>query len=133
MPPEDVLPSSFRDPAGFVFRRGGVLYRRLRNSVKPHYDTLMASGLYAELVAAGLLVPHEEVPATGDECGDVYKVIRPEEIPFVSYPYEWSFSELQDAALATLEIEKRALRSGMSLVDAGAYNIQFRKLSLIHI
>lgn len=127
MPPEDVLPSSFRDPAGFVFRRGGVLYRRLRNSVKPHYDTLMASGLYAELIAAGLLVPHEEVPATGDECGDVYKVIRPEEIPFVSYPYEWSFSELQDAALATLEIEKRALRSGMSLVDAGAYNIQFRK------
>jgi len=127
MSPEDVLPSSFRDPAGYVFRRDGVLYRGIRESGRPHYDMLMSSGLYKELVAANLLVPHEEVPLAGDRRGDVDKVIRPEEIPFISYPYEWSFSQMQDAALATLEIEKRALRSGMTLVDASAYNIQFRK------
>lgn len=127
MPPEDVLPSSFRDPGGYVFRRGGVLYRAIRGSVRTHYDMLMSSGLYAELVAASLLVPHEEVPPEGDRAADVARVIRPEEIPFISYPYEWSFSQLQDAALATLEIEKRALRHGMTLVDASAYNIQFRK------
>lgn len=125
MPPEDALTSSFRDPAGYVFRGDGVLYRAIRGPGRPHYDMLMSSGLYKELVAANLLVPHEEVPLERDRPGDVDKVIRPEEIPFISYPYEWSFSQIQDAALATLEIEKRALRSGMTLVDASAYNIQF--------
>ena len=124
MPPEDVLPSSFRDPAAFVFRRDGVLYRAVRAAGRPHYDALMSSGLYRELADAGLLIPHEEVAAGGGP-EDLYKVIRPEEVPFVSYPYEWSFSQLQDAALATLEIEKRALRYGLTLVDASAYNIQF--------
>ncbi|HLK17002.1 MAG TPA: hypothetical protein VKT78_19510 [Fimbriimonadaceae bacterium] len=52
-------------------------------------------------------------------------VIRPEPIPFVSYPYEWSFSQLKDAALLTIAIQKRAIARGMSLKDASAYNIQF--------
>ncbi|MCZ6784913.1 MAG: class I SAM-dependent methyltransferase, partial [Proteobacteria bacterium] len=47
------------------------------------------------------------------------------EIEFVSYPYEWCFSQLQDAALLTLEIQKRALASGLILKDASAYNVQF--------
>jgi hypothetical protein len=127
MPPEAPLASSFRDPAGFVFRRGGVLHRAILAPGRAHYDRLMSSGLYEELVAAGLLVPHEEVPAVVEGREDVAKLIRPEEIPFISYPYEWSFSELQDAALATLEIEKRALRRGLTLVDASATNIQFRQ------
>jgi hypothetical protein len=125
MSPEDTLASSFRDPAGCVFRRDGVLYRGIRAPGRPHYDALMASGLYRELVDAGLLVSHEEISPGPDTAGGFSKILRPEEIPFISYPYEWSFSELQDAALATLEIEKRALRSGMTLVDASAYNIQF--------
>ena len=82
-------------------------------------------GSTEELAAANLLVPHEEVPLSDKGPEDGITLIRPEEIPFVSYPYEWSFSQLQDAALATLEIEKRALRRGMTLIDASAYNIQF--------
>ena len=124
MPLEDALASSFRDPAGFVFRRDGVLYRGIRASGRPHYEALMSSGLYEELVAAGLLVPHEEVSLAGGPPG-LDRIIRPAEIPFVSYPYEWCFSQIKDAALATLEIEKRALRRSMTLVDASAYNIQF--------
>ena len=127
MPPETPLASSFRDPAGFVFRRGGVLHRAILAPGRVHYDRLMSSGLYEELTAAGLLVPHEEVAAGLEGREDLYKLIRPEEVPFVSYPYEWSFSQLQDAALATLEIEKRALLRGLSLVDASAYNVQFRR------
>ena len=127
MPPEATLASSFRDPAGFVFRRDGVLHRAILPPGRAHYDRLMSSGFYEELTAAGLLVPHEEVPAVLEGREDIYKLIRPEEIPFISYPYEWSFSQLQDAALATLEIEKRALLRGLSLVDASAYNIQFRR------
>jgi hypothetical protein len=124
MPPEDVLASSFRDPAGFVFRRDGVLYRGIRAPGRPHYEALMSSGLYEELVGAGLLVPHDEV-LLADAPRGLDRIIRPAEVPFVSYPYEWCFSQLKDAALATLEIEKRALRRGLTLVDASAYNIQF--------
>ncbi len=124
MPPEDPLASSFRDPAGSVFRHQGTLYRGIRGQGRPHYEALMSSGLYGELVADGLLVPHDEVaPADAPPGWD--KVIRPVEVPFVSYPYEWCFSQLQDAALATLEVQKRALRRGLTLVDASAYNIQF--------
>ena len=67
---------------------------------------LMSSGLYDELVAADLLVPHEEVRTDAARPGEIYKIIRPEEVPFISYPYEWSFSQLQDAAAVTLEIQK---------------------------
>ena len=56
-----------------------------------------------------------------------YKVIKPDQIAFVSYPYEWSFSQLKDAALTTLDIQKKALEFGMSLKDCSVYNIQFIK------
>ena len=56
---------------------------------------------------------------------DAYKILQPQRIPFISYPYEWSFSQLKDAALATLEIQLRALDHGMILKDASAYNIQY--------
>ena len=119
------LPSSFRDPSGFLFLRDGILYRQVNRSYQRHYDLLQESGLYKELVSRGLLIPHEEV-LLGSDSQVAYKTLKPEVVPFVSYPYEWSFSQLQDAALATLQVQKLALRFGMSLKDASAYNIQFR-------
>jgi hypothetical protein len=121
---DPAVPSSFRDPAGFVFERDGILYRQVNAVHREHFDHLMHSGLYEKLVASGLLVSHEEA---GDAVtADAYTVIRPERVGFVSYPYEWCFGEVKDAALATLEIQMAALAHGMSLRDASAYNIQFR-------
>jgi hypothetical protein len=120
------LPSSFRDPSGSLFVRDGVLYRRICRVYKDNYDHLLSSGLYAALVDAHLLIPHEEVPPSPAEPADCYRVIKPESIPFISYPYEWCFSQLKDAALATLAIQETALDRGMCLKDASAYNIQFR-------
>jgi len=119
------LGSSFRDPAGFLFRRGGVLYRQVNRSYQASYDHMMNSGLYQKLVEAGLLIPHQEVEVEPAELALGYKIIRPERLDFVSYPYEWSFSQLKDAALATLAIQKAAMNAGMSLKDSSAYNIQF--------
>ncbi len=87
----------------------------------------MGSGLYQELVAERLLIKHEEIEAEGLEPSVAYKVIRPERIEFVSYPYEWSFSQLQDAALVALEVQRRALLRGMTLKDCSVYNIQFHQ------
>jgi hypothetical protein len=125
MPPEGLAASSFRDPSGFVFWRQGRVYRQVNRSYREHYDLLIASGLYRELSAAGWLIRHEDAPAELAIGPDAYKVIQPFRLPFISYPFEWSFSQLQDAALLTLDIQKTALAHGMSLKDASAYNIQF--------
>jgi ribosomal protein L11 methylase PrmA len=121
------LPASFRDPSGFLFFRSGILYRQINRAYEHEYARLMDSGLYDKLVKAGLLIRHAEmnqVPA--DPKGDApFKIIQPERIPFISYPYEWAFGQLKSAALATLSIQKRALKADMSLKDASAYNIQF--------
>jgi len=119
------LASSFRDPSGFLFLSDGVLFRQVNGGYREHYDRLMESGLYAELTAAGLLIPHE--PAAIRSSDEAYLTIRPEPVPFISYPYEWCFSQLKDAALATLSIQQAAFRRGLVLKDASAYNIQFRR------
>lgn len=120
------LPSSFRDPSGFLFTRDGVLFRQVSGGYREHYDRLVSSGLLADLVGQGLLIPHEEVGLPPFDPTDAYRVIRPERLPFVSHPYEWCFGQLKAAALATLRIQRRALEFGMTLKDASAYNIQFR-------
>ena len=126
MPDTEHLPASFRDPSGYLFRRDGVLLRAVNDCYKAHYEKLMASGLYAELIQDGLLVAHSEEPAAeADPTGAPWKTIRPCLIPFISYPYEWSFGQLKAAAMATLRIQQMALEHGMALKDASAYNIQF--------
>ena len=122
----DQLGASFRDPSGFLFTRGGVLYRQVNQLYKSEYNRLMESGLYEKLVKAGLLIPHTEADVPPADQSMAFKVIQPERVSFISYPYEWAFSQLKDAALATLSLQKRALKTGMSLKDASAYNIQFR-------
>ena len=133
MDSEGLLPSSFRDPSGFLFTKGGKLYRQVNQCCSKDYDALMASGLYSELTARGLLVPHEEVDLSLASRKGAHKVIEPTFIQFSSYPYEWCFSELKDAALATLEIQKAAIKRNMTLKDASAYNIQFRGTTPVFI
>jgi len=119
-------PASFRDPAGFLFRRDGVLYRQVRQAGREDYERLMASGLYEALAADGLLVRHEEVSPALAAAPDACRVLKPERIPFVSYPFEWCFGQLRDASLLTLQLMERALDHGMALKDASAINVQFR-------
>ena len=116
---------SFRDPSGFLFFRDGSLYRQVNTCYKENYDLLAGSGLYDKLVKNNLLIPHEETDKSYALSDQAYKVIKPERVPFISYPYEWCFSQLKDAALTTLKIQKTALDFGMSLKDSSAYNIQF--------
>lgn len=120
----DAAAASWRDPAGFVFSRDGVFYRQVNRVYRSHYDKLIDSGLYEKLSSGGLLLPHEEVE-TQTETDNAYKLLRPKQLEFISYPYEWCFGQLRDAALATLLIQRLALQQGMSLKDASAYNIQF--------
>ena len=118
------LPSSFRDPSGFVFSRDGLILRKINSGFVPTFQKLVESGLYDELISNELLIAHEELEDDSN-AGDGI-VIRPQQIPFISYPYEWSFQQLKDAALLTLNIAKRALNRNMVLKDATAFNVQFQ-------
>ena len=119
------IAGSFRDPSGFVFEREGVLYRQVNSSYRENYDRLMQSGLYDKLAREGLLVAHQETGLHHAAAPGAYKVLQPSRVPFISYPYEWCFSQLKDAALATLRIQKLAFAHGMVLKDSSANNIQF--------
>ena len=126
------ISSSFRDPSGLLFTEKRMLFRSVSHRYQQHYDYLIQSGLYDKLIENKLLIPHEEVnPGTIEHYPgnreDIYKIIRPEHVPFISYPYEWCFSQLKDAALTTLKIQKHAVDHGMVLKDASTYNIQFYK------
>lgn len=119
--------ASFRDPAGFVFTRDGVLYRQINETAGADYERLLSSGLYQDLATSGDMVPHQEVDARLSPDGRALRVIQPERVDFISYPYEWCFSQLKDAALLTLRLQKAAMRHGMSLKDATPYNVAFWK------
>ncbi|MDZ4833564.1 MAG: SAM-dependent methyltransferase [Candidatus Melainabacteria bacterium] len=132
-----------RDPSGCVFTLNGQILRALGRTYEPHYRQLMQSGLYQVLTERNLLIPHEEIENVRELNVEMIpsvtprtesqgfwlrsRIIKPERIPFISYPYEWCFGQLKDAALATLEVQRVALQHGMSLKDASAYNIQFYK------
>jgi hypothetical protein len=117
--------ASFRDPSGFVFSHGGTVYRHVNAAFGEPYRALMQSGLYEELARDRLLVTHEEVALRIPGAPPALAVLEPEQIPFISYPYEWCFSALKAAALLTLQIQRRALTRGLVLRDASAFNVQF--------
>ena len=126
-------PSSYRDPSGFIFEKEGTIYRQVNTCFKEHFDHFMTSGCYQHLVEKGLLIPHEQIleNLTGDNR--YYITLKPEPISFISYPYEWSFDMLKDAALLTLQVIKEALAFEMIIKDATPYNIQWHKGRLIFI
>jgi hypothetical protein len=104
-----------------------VLYRQVAEMHRPDYERLMSSGLYAELVGQGQLISHEEVDVGLALSPPAAFVLRPELVPFISYPYEWGWAQLRDAALVTLSIQAAALVQGMTLRDASAFNITFHQ------
>lgn len=119
------LGSSFRDPTGFLFTEEGILYRQINRIGFEDYFVMIDSGLYKDLVDANLLISHEETSTIDRQSLPDQLIIKPEKIVFISYPYEWCFSQLKHSALCTLETQKIALKHGMSLKDCSAYNIQF--------
>jgi len=121
---QNKVPASFRDPSGFVFRSKSVFYRQINKSYAKEYDHFVKSGLFKKLINKKMLLDHKEVKNIKTD-NLAYKTILPIQIPFWSYPYEWSFSQLKDAAVLTLEIQNIALAHKMILKDASAYNIQF--------
>lgn len=119
-------PGSYRDPSGFVYRRDGRLLRQVNVSYADHWDALTRSSFLIGLVERGRLLPFEVVDrAEAADPAAAHAIIAPTPLEFVSYPYEWTFGQLQDAALLTLDLQAAAQEAGFVLKDASAFNIQF--------
>lgn len=125
--------SSYRDPSGFIFTKDNIIYRQVNKVFKEHFDFFINSGCYEKLVKQQFLIPHERLNENLTGSDDWYTTLKPEQIEFISYPWEWSFDMLKDAALLTLRIAKVAISSGMVLKDATPYNIQWHKGKLVFI
>lgn len=120
--------SSFRDPSGNILIEDGIILRKINPVYFPQYHSLTDSGFYKKLFDSKLLIPHTEV-STNDSA----IIIKPETIPFFSYPYEWSFTQYKHAALHTLKLQKYALQNGYTLKDATAFNVTFHKGSPVFV
>ena len=111
--------SSFRDPAGQIVIKNGVIFREINPSGMADYNLFIQSGLYKALLDKRLIIPHKEIHDGPALC------LLPKQLDFISYPYEWPFSYYKQAALATLEIAEESLKHGMMLKDASAFNMQY--------
>lgn len=120
---------SFRDPNGSIWHVDGRVIRTLNETALQNYLFAEKTGLFDCTFKHGRLVPTKLIDSFdfGQPQGDVsaQKVLEHQKIPFISYPYEWSFYQLKEAALFQLELLKEALERGVMLSDATAYNMQF--------
>jgi hypothetical protein len=119
-------PGSFRDPESRVFYAGDDVYRALSADGLSDFEAVQGSGLLND----GRVVATERVQDVGSLKGllvhEPAAVLKHERIPFVSYPYEWPFSMLKDAALLQLDLLLASLGHGLVLKDATPYNVQFK-------
>lgn len=118
---------SFRDRRGRIFYVDGRVLRTVMPMAADDFDFVRGSGLIDELHSRGKVIGEQIVDAAllGEHAADAHYVLEHPRLPFVSYPYEWSFSALKAAALLHLDIQQAALKKGVTMTDATAYNIQF--------
>jgi hypothetical protein len=121
---------SFRDRSARVFIRPDGVFRALSAEALADWKQVSARSFFQRLMSEGRIVDSRELGADESAKLDVVDtpaaVLQHERIPFVSYPYEWCFSMLRQAALLHLEILTDAVRDGFILKDASPYNVQFR-------
>ena len=116
-----------------MFELDGEIVRGLSAEGLGDWDALVESGLLVRLTEAGDIVA--TVPAERealnvlqalDPDGGWVAALRHERVPFVSYPYEWTFSMLKDAALLQLRVTREALAADLALKDSTPYNVQWQ-------
>jgi hypothetical protein len=123
----ELEPGSFRDRTCRIYYHQGNVFRALTPGALSEWEALRNASFFRRLAGEGKIVATEQIePAPALPGGGWAAVLRHERIPFISYPYEWCFGMLREAALLQLELLQAALVEGLSLKDATPYNIQWR-------
>lgn len=136
----ELHPGSFRDPSGYVFTHDDRVFRALGARGSEEFDAARSSGLLDIACERGLLIASASVSSNmqteqfrGARGEVLEQVIEHPRIPLITYPYEWTFEQLRDAALQHLELHLLALAHDFDLSDATAYNMQFNVGLPLHI
>jgi hypothetical protein len=122
-------PGSFRDRSSRVFIRDGRVFRAMDAQSLATWRRVSAQPFVQQMVSRCQIVATREVSA--EECADFRRppgaagILEHARIPFISYPYEWCFAMLREAALLHLRLLAESIRAGLILKDASPYNVQF--------
>lgn len=115
---------SYKDQAGFVIKKKQGYVRYIAHNYAKEYDHLINSGLYQVLVNEKLLLSHDEIEDDSSN-NEFYKILFPTQISFISFPFEWTYSQWQEMVQTFIVINEKALQYGMILKDASPYNFIF--------
>ena len=123
-------PASFRDPEGKVIELEGRIYRTLSKVARERLERFESDSHLQALAETELHVPSRLLPTSESgldpaQFGD--KIVAHERLEVVTYPYEWSFEMLRQAALVTLDLLDWCLDRQLILKDATAYNVALHK------
>tara|TARA_B100000575_G_scaffold286058_1_gene282228 strand:+ start:1561 stop:2952 length:1392 start_codon:yes stop_codon:yes gene_type:complete len=125
---------SFRDPAGKIFYYKNKVYREVFKSGLPRLSFLQKNNLLRELIEKKFLIKTEIIQSDEFSLSDKNnQIIEHEKLDFISYPYEWTFNQLKDAAIFHLNLQIFLLEKNAKLIDSSAYNIQFKNNKPIFI
>ena len=92
---------SFRDPAGKIFYHENKVFRKLSDYGFKRFEYLykneiIQNSINANYLIHSRLISDDEKEEINLNIGD--KIIEHKSIPYISYPYEWSFAQLKEAA-----------------------------------
>jgi SAM-dependent methyltransferase len=125
-PPIFDEPGSFRDPAGRIIYLGNRVLREVKGARAQELDALLATAFLQDAIRGDRVIATSKLVgrpfATEANDRSFYEHRR---LPYISYPYEWTFDMLRDAALLQLGLIKDGLSHGVTMSDATAYNLQF--------
>ena len=129
------IPGSFRDPAGQVFKFEDRIIRIVRKQGKERYEKIVKKNIIEESISNNFLVPTKEVSSEFKEYTNEHNCyfLEHNKLDYISYPYEWGFYQLKDAALHHLNFQIFLLEKNFVLIDSSAYNIQFQNNKPIFI
>jgi 2-polyprenyl-3-methyl-5-hydroxy-6-metoxy-1,4-benzoquinol methylase len=128
---------SFRDPVNQIYEvmpkvNGGKvrILRGLSGDALTIYQQLSDEAFFQKALIAGHIVRTVLLEPDDEDAMSIMTdgwagVLEHEPVPFVTYPYEWTFAMLKDAALLQLNLIETSLENGWTLKDATPYNIQW--------
>lgn len=116
---------SFRDRHARVHVVDDRVIRVFSQDGRRGWDAAVSSGLVEQLNGDALLISSSEGVAPDRFGLEGALAVESELIEPITYPSEWSFEMLRDAALLTLDVTDAALARGLELKDASGFNVVF--------
>ena len=121
---------SFRDRQGRIYVQPDAVFRGLSSQAWSEWELLSNTKFFKKALESGSIVKTEADDSLTVDTADLpqpwHAYLKHERLSFVTYPYEWPFDMLKDAALLQLELLEQAVAEGMILKDSTPYNVVYR-------